>query len=323
MTTQAKAVKKKSLSTKVHRMSNLRYDLWKNPNLLVMLIPCIAFFFIFSYLPMIGIYYAFTNYNFSAGLFGSPFVGFSNFRYLFASGTAWQITANTLFYNIIFIFGGNIMQVLVAILLSEVSGKYFRKISQTIMFLPYFISYVIVGIFAYNILNYDTGIYNTIAASLGAERFDFYNTPWIWRILIPLFHFWKSVGYGSVVYLAAIMGIPGDMYEAAEIDGANVLQQIRYITLPSLKPTFIILLLLALGGIMRGQFDLFFQLIGTNGVLFSTTDIIDTYVFRSLRFNVNIGMGTAAGLYQSAFGMILVFAVNAIIRKVEPDMSLF
>jgi len=305
-------------------VSNLIYDIHKNPLLLLMLAPSIVFFIIFSYLPMIGIYYAFTRYDFSGGLFGSPFVGFDNFLFLFKSGTALNITFNTIFYNLIFIVGGNTAQAAVAVLLSRVSGRYFRKVSQTIMFLPYFISYVIVGTFAYNILNYETGFINNMLISLGMERYDFYNTPWIWRILIPLFHFWKNVGYGSVIYLAAIMGISEEYYEAASIDGAGILQQIRYITIPCLKPTFIILLLLAIGNILRGQFDLFFQLTGKNGLLFGATEIIDTYVFRALRFNTgSIGMGTAAGLYQSIVGMIIVFFANWGVRRLEPDMSLF
>ena len=322
MTTIARSAPRQKQKGK--RMSNLLYDLRKNPLLLIMLLPSLFFFLIFSYLPMVGIYYAFTRYDFSGGLFGSPFVGLENFRFLFFSGTALNITFNTIFYNIIFIFGGNTAQAAVAILLSKIAGRYFRKVSQTIMFLPYFISYVIVGTFAYNILNYDTGFINNILTSMGMERYDFYNTAWIWRILIPVFHFWKNIGYGSVIYLAAIMGISEEYYEAASIDGAGIMQQIYYITVPCLKPTFVILLLLAIGNILRGQFDLFFQLTGRNGLLFSTTETLDTYVFRSLRFNTgSIGMGTAAGLYQSFVGMFIVFMANWGVRRLEPDMSLF
>jgi putative aldouronate transport system permease protein len=320
----ATAHQAKAKRVKGRRLKNFLYDLRKNPLLLLMLVPGIVFFFIFSYLPMIGIYYAFTRYDFSGGLFGSPFVGLENFRFLFASGTALNITVNTIFYNTIFIVGGNTSQAAVAILLSKVSGRYFRKTSQTIMFLPYFISYVIVGTFAYNILNYDTGFINNMLVSLGMAKYDFFNTAWIWRLLIPIFHFWKNIGYGSVIYLAAIMGISEEYYEAASIDGAGVMQQIRYITIPCLKPTFVILLLLAVGNILRGQFDLFFQLTGKNGLLFSATEILDTYVFRSLRFNTgSIGMGAAAGLYQSFVGMFIVFFANWGVRRIEPDMSLF
>jgi len=305
-------------------LNNLAYDLKKNPLLSLMLLPCLAFFLIFAYLPMIGIYYAFTRFDFAAGLFGSPFIGLENFKFLFLSGTAVTITSNTLFYNVIFIVGGNILNIIIAILLSEVTGKYFRKVSQTIMFLPYFISFVIVGTFAFNILNYETGFMNNLLTSLGADKFDFYNTPWIWRILLPVFYFWKNLGYGSVIYLAAIMGISSEYYEAAAVDGAGIIQKIIYITLPCLKPTFVILLLLATGGIMRGQFELFFQLTGRNGLLFGATEIIDTYVFRTLRFNTgSIGMGTAAGIYQSFIGMLLVFFTNWTVRKLEPDMALF
>jgi len=304
--------------------ADLIYDLRKNPLLCAMLLPSLAFFVIFAYFPMIGVYYAFTRFDFAAGLFGSQFIGIDNFRFLFVSGTALIITGNTLFYNLIFIIGGNILNIIVAILLSEVSGRYFRKVSQTIMFLPYFISFVIVGTFAFNILNYETGFMNNLLTSLGAEKFDFYNTPWVWRILLPVFYFWKNLGYGSVIYLAAIMGISSEYYETAAIDGAGIMQQIFYITLPCLKPTFVILLLLATGGIMRGQFELFFQLTGRNGMLFNATEIIDTYVFRTLRVSTgSIGMGTAAGIYQSFVGMFLVFATNWVVRKLEPEMALF
>jgi len=147
--------------------------------------------------------------------------------------------------------------------------------------------------------------------------------PNAWWIIIPMVYFWKNIGYGMVIYLAAIMGIDREMYEAADIDGANILQRIWNITLPNLKPTFIILLLFSLGSILRGQFDLFYQLVGRNGLLFPTTDIIDTFVFRSLTINFDIGLGTAAGVYQSTFGMITVLTVNFIVKKLNPDYALF
>ncbi len=304
-------------------MSDLRYDLKHNKILLLMVFPSILYLFVLSYLPMVGIYYAFTNYNYQGGLFGSPFVGFANFRFLFASGTAWKLTFNTVFYNLIFIFGGTALRIAIAIMLSEIIGNIFRKVTQTIIFLPHFVSMVLVGVFAYNLMNYETGLINNIITSLGGERFDFYGTPWIWRLIIPAVEFWKSTGYGTIIYLAAILGISEEIYEAAIIDGVTFMQKIRYITLPSLKPTFTILLLMSLGGIIRGQFDLFYQLIGNNGLLFGTTDIIDTYVYRVLRVSPNIGMGSAVGLYQSVIGALMVLGSNYLIRKLEPENALF
>ena len=304
-------------------MSDLRYDLKHNKSLLFMVSPSVIYLFVLSYLPMVGIYYAFTAYNYSGGLFGSPFVGFGNFRFLFSSGAAWKLTINTLYYNAIFIFLGTALRIAIAIMLSEIIGNLFRRVTQTIIILPHFISMVLVGVFAYNIMNYETGLVNNILTSLGAEKYDFYSTPWVWRLIIPVVNFWKSTGYGSIIYLAAILGISEELYEAAIIDGVTFMQKIRYITLPSLKPTFTILLLMSLGGIIRGQFDLFYQLIGNNGLLFSTTDIIDTYVYRAVRVNPNIGMGAAAGLYQSFVGALMVLGSNYLIRKIEPDHALF
>lgn len=145
----------------------------------------------------------------------------------------------------------------------------------------------------------------------------------IWILLIILFYLWKNLGYSMVIYLAAITGISDEYYEAAKIDGAHIFQRIWYITVPMLKSTFVVLLLFSLGSIMKGQFDLFYQLIGNNGVLYNTTDILDTYVFRSLKVTFDIGMATAAGLYQSLFGFILIMTVNYIIRRINDDYALF
>lgn len=315
----------KKLTRPTRFWNRLAYDWRHNKALLSMQIVPALSILLFSVIPMVGIYYAFTRFDFGAGLFGSPFVGLENFRFLFISGTAWIITRNTIIYNLIFIFGGNVLRITVAILLAEVSSHRFRRVTQTIIFLPNFISMVLVGVFAYSLFGYETGFFNGILQQLGFERFDFYGTDSIWWLLIPVIEAWKSTGYGSIIYLAAILGISSELYEAASLDGASFLQRVRYITLPSLKPTFIILLLLSLGNIMRGQFALFYQLIGNNGRLFNTTDIIDTYVFRSLQSGGSngIGMGTAAGLYQSLVGLFVVLGANALIRHYDRDSALF
>jgi putative aldouronate transport system permease protein len=291
--------------------------------LFLMLIPALIFFVINNYIPMVGIYYAFTRFNFRGGLFGSPFIGFENFNFLMRSGKLLSLTVNTIGYNIAFILVSNILQIFFAIVLSQLWGVLFRRISQSLIFLPYFVSYVILNAIVYSIFNYDTGYINTLLTSLGIERFNAYGTAWIWRILMVVFFVWKSLGYGTVVYLAAITGISQEYYEAAKIDGAGVIQQIFKITIPLLAPTFIILLLFALGGIMRGHFDLFYQVIGNNGLLFEATDILDTYVYRSLKQNFDVGMGTAAGLYQSIVGFVVIMTTNRIIKKTQPDYVLF
>jgi len=299
------------------------YEVRKNRIMFLMLLPTLLFFFINSYVPMVGIYFAFTRYNFADGLFGSPFVGFENFRFLWQSGKLMQLTLNTIGYNLAFIVLGHTLAIVCAILLSEIGAKIYKKLAQSIMFLPYFVSFVLINVIAYNLLNYDTGFINSLLARWGMEKLDFYSIPWIWVFLIIFFYLWKYLGYYAVIYLAVITGISDEYFEAAKIDGANIFQRIWYITVPMLRPTFIILLLFSLGSIMKGQFELFYQLVGNNGLLFNATDILDTYVYRSIKVTFDIGMATAAGLYQSLFGFVLIMTVNYIIRRVNEDYALF
>ena len=306
------------LSRTPRRHNNFRQNwiLW------VMLLPVFAFFIINNYLPMVGIYFAFTKYDFSKGLFGSPFVGLDNFKFLWQSNKLLELTANTLLYNIVFIGLGNILQIFTAILLSRTVTP-FKKTSQTLIFMPYFVSYVILSVLVYNMFNYEYGLINHLLTQAGHEAINFYGEARYWPFLITLFFLWKNIGYGTVVYLATILGINQEYYEAAEVDGANIFQQVWYITLPQIKPTFIILLLFSLGGIMKGQFELFYQMVGDNGLLFSTTDIIDTYVYRTTIKSFDFGMGTAAGLYQSVFGFVLILLVNAWVKRRHQEYALF
>ncbi|MCL6457930.1 MAG: ABC transporter permease subunit [Gorillibacterium sp.] len=289
----------------------------------LMVMPTLIFFLVNSYFPMVGIYYAFTQFDFNTSMFNSKFVGLQNFEFLWKSGTLVKLTMNTIGYNIAFILLGNVLAIACAILLSELNGKWFKKISQSVMFLPYFVSFVILSVIVYNLFNYDGGFLNTILTQFGFERIDVYSKPYAWIFLIIVFYLWKNLGYSMVIYLAAITGISDEYYEAAKIDGANIFQRIWYITVPMLKSTFVVLLLFALGSIMKGQFDLFYQLIGNNGLLYNTTDILDTYVYRSLKVTFDVGMATAAGVYQSLFGFILIMTVNYIIRKINDDYALF
>lgn len=295
-----------------------------NKILLLMCLPAIAFFILFAYCPMPGVWIAFTNYNFRDGIFGSPFVGFKNFEFLIKSGQLWLLTKNTILYNLAFILLGNILQITLAVMLNEIQSKLFKKISQTIMFLPYFISAVLIGVIAFNILNFDTGALNTLIRSLGGDPLKIYSMANAWPFIIVICQLWQSTGYGSIVYFASICGIDSSIIEAAEVDGASSWQRIRYIILPSLKPTFVILLLFALGGIMKGNFGLFYNLIGpTNSQLFPTTDIIETYVFRTMMNQNNFSTPSAVGLYQSMFGFALVMLSNWLVKRIEPDYALF
>lgn len=295
----------------------------KSKVLLLMCLPTVLFFFFFSYMPMPGIWVAFVKYNYRDGIFGSAFIGLRNFEFLATSGKLFDLTKNTVLYNLAFILLGNTLAVFVAILLNEMRGRLFKKISQTIMFLPYFISQVLIGILVFNLLNYDTGFVNGILSSMGLEKWQPYAEPGSWPPLLILIYLWQQTGYNSVVYFAAIMGIDSEMIEAAKVDGANGFQKIRYIILPNLKPTIVILLLFALGGIVKGNFGLFYNVVGTNPLLYSTTDIIETYVYRATMTDFNFSTASAVGLYQSIIGFIIVVTVNWIVRKVEPDYSLF
>lgn len=308
---------------KLNKKRGFFYELKKNRIMFLMLLPTLAFFFVNAYLPMIGIYYAFTRYDFVGGLFGSKFVGLENFSFLWRSGILMKLTVNTIGYNLAFIIFGHALAIMSAVFLSEINFKWFKKITQSVMFLPYFVSFVLLNVIAWNLFNYDTGFVNTLLGKFGAGPVDIYNTPWIWVPLIILFYLWKNIGYMTVIYLATITGISEDYYEAAKIDGANIFQRSFFITLPMLMPTFMILFLFSLGQIMKGQFDLFYQLVGNNGILFNATDILDTYVYRSLRVNFDIGMATAAGLFQSLFGFSLIMTVNYVIRKTNEDYALF
>lgn len=270
-----------------------------------------------------GIVLAFKKYNYGKGIFGSDWVGFKNFGFLFQTGDIYRITFNTIVYNVMFIITGIIFQVAVAVILSEIKGKYFKKVSQTLLLMPYFITWVVAGAIVYNIFSTNYGLINSILASMGKEKIAFMNMPEIWPFLFVIFRIWKGVGYGAVVYLAAITGIDQEIYEAAQIDGANIWQRIFHITIPCIKPTIMVLLLLDLSKVIRGDFQMFYNLTGNNPTLYKVSDIIDTYVYRSLIHTQNFSMSSAAGLYQSVLGFVLIIVFNAIMRKVHPESALF
>ena len=295
----------------------------KYRTLLLMLLPSALLIFIFAYLPMGGLVMAFERFNYADGIFGSPWVGLENFKFFFESGKALTVTRNTALYNIAFIAINTTLEILFAIVLSEMAGKRLKKLMQSVIFLPYFISWVVVGSIAYSLLSYETGTLNGILAGMGMDPVNFYGEPGWWPFIIVVFSAWKGVGYGVVVYLAAILGVDGSMYEAASIDGANIFQRIRYITLPSITPTVITLTLLALGKIFRGNLDLFYQLVGQNGMLFDKTDVIDTYVFRMTIAATDVGQTVAIGLFQSVLCFITIIIANWVVKKKDENYSLF
>ena len=295
----------------------------QNKTLLLMCLPAVVFFFIFSYMPMPGAYIAFTNFQYNKGIWASPFVGLQNFKFLFTSGQLTLLLRNTILYNVAFIVLGNFLQLLFAILLNEVQSKRYKKTTQSMMFLPYFISDVLVSLLVYNLLNYDYGFISNLVRSMGGEMAKVYQMPNAWPFIIVLVNLWKGTGYGTVVYFAAITGMDSSMMEAAQIDGANGFQRIRYITLPTLKPTVVILFLFAIGGILKGNFGLFYNLVGNNSMLFQTTDIIETYVYRSMMNSFNFSQSSAVGLFQSVVGFFIVIGANAFVKHLDPEYALF
>jgi putative aldouronate transport system permease protein len=300
-------------------------ELNKNKALYSMTIPGAIIILLFCYFPMFGLVVAFKNFNFSDGILGSPWSDplLKNFEYLFKSGAVLQVTMNTLFLNIMFIVFGIAFQVGLALIFNEIAGKYFKKITQSMMFLPHFLSWIVVGVIAYNLFDIDNGFINSILSSFGMEEINWYSTPWMWPIIIVVFHIWKSTGYGMILYLASLSGIDPSYYEAAKIDGANKFQQIRYITIPFLMPTIIILFLLQVGKIMNADFGMFYALVGDNAALYSSVDVIDTFIFRSLRTNGDIGMASAAGFYQSIISFAVIMTFNKLVKKYDSDSALF
>lgn len=297
--------------------------LYKYRMFLLMLAPAIIYTLVFAYYPMTGIVLAFKKYNYAGGIWGSPWNGFNNFKFFFQSGQAGLVTRNTVLYNILFIVVNTVLQIAVAVFLTEIRNKHYRKITQSLMFLPYFISWVIVGVMAFNILSADYGFLNSLIEKLGGERIAFYTTPEVWPWILTFFNVWKGIGYGSVMYLAAIMGIDTSMYEAAAIDGANVFQRIFKITIPSIMPTTVILFLMSIGGIFKGNFDMFYNLIGNNGLLYNYTDVIDTLTFRALITNSDYGMSAAIGLFQSVLCFVTVLLANKLVGLYDKDYTLF
>lgn len=305
------------------KRSGFLYEIWKNKVLYLMFLPVGVYFLVMAYLPMPGIVIAFKEFTYNGGIFGSKWNGWTNFRYFYESGKLWQVTQNTALYNIVFLALSTAASVFAAVLLAEMTGKYFKKIAQTFMFLPYFISWVTVAAIAFNIFNYDYGVLNTILKKMDLVPVDVYGNPNAWMYLLPLFYVWKGIGFTTVLYLSAIMGIDHESYESAQIDGANIFQRIWRITLPMLWPTIVILLLLGLSRIMRGEFDMFYQLIGDNGLLLEKTDIIDTLVFRSLVQMNDFGMASASGVYQSVLSFIIIVSVNWLVKRKNSDHALF
>ncbi|MBB6691774.1 sugar ABC transporter permease [Cohnella xylanilytica] len=296
----------------------------KTAPLLMLAAPGLLYFLINSYIPMFGVFIAFKDVNYAKGIFGSDWIGLDNFQFLFKTTDAWIMTRNTLLYNLAFIVIGTVCSIFIAILMAELLTKLYSKLYLSGLVLPSLISMVVLSMLVFAFLNADSGFVNkSILRPLGLPEINWYSEAKYWPYLLVLIQIWKTAGYGSIVYFASIAGIDKSIYEAAKIDGAGKLRQIRTITLPLLKPTVIVLGLMSIGRIFNSDFGLFYQVPLNAGALYSATQTIDTYVYRALMQLNDIGMSAAAGLYQSLVGFVLVLVVNAIVKRVNSENALF
>ena len=292
--------------------------------LYLMLVPGIVYLIINNYLPMFGVLIAFKKVDYSVGILKSPWAGFSNFTYLFASKDAYIMFRNTILYNAAFILLGNLFGLIVAIALETVRKRFFRNAAQVIILIPYLLSTIIISYIVYAFLNEQNGFMNnTVLPILHMDPVSWYNVPTPWPVILTVVYLWMSIGYTSILYYSTLIGIDKTFYEAAVVDGASLWQQIARITLPCMKKTIIILLSLAVGRICYSDFGLFYQVPMHSGLLYKTTQTIDTFVYRALLEQNSIGRSSAAGLFQSVLGFILVVTTNAVVRKVDKESSLF
>ena len=304
-------------------------DMRKNWVLLLMALPGALWMIFFFYIPVFGNVVAFKDFRFSSdggflrSLYESEWVGLKNFEFLFSSDNAWIITRNTVLYNLGFIVIGTACAVALAIVMSMLRNKRRVKTYQTAMMFPYFISWIIISSFVYSFLSPDKGIVNRVMVNMGSSPINWYTDPTYWPFIIIFIGIWKNLGYQSVIYFASIMGIDPTYYEAAKIDGANRWQQIRHVTIPQIVPLISILMILAVGNIMRADFGLFYNVPRNSGPLTPVTQVLDTFVYKGLAASGDLGMSSAAGLYQSVVGLVILVGANALVRKLDPDSSLF
>lgn len=297
-------------------------ELKRNVALYLLVLPAALYTFIYGYVTLPYMAIAFESFNFRTGFF-SKFVGLKEFSYFFNSSWAWTVTRNTILLNFLFIVSGTLCAVLLALLLNEVRNRGFLKVTQTFMLLPFFISWVIVSYILEGLFSFDTGLIDNMLKNMGLKAISFYSESKYWYAILIFVRIWKNVGYTSIIYLAAITGIDEGLYEASYIDGATRFQRIWYITMPLLIPTISILTLMDIGRIFYGDFGMFYAIIRDNGSLMPIAEVIDTYVFRMLKYTGDPSIAMAIGMYQAVVGFVLVFGSNAITRRYYPEGSLF
>lgn len=297
-------------------------DFKKNLPLLILALPGLITLILFRYLPMFGLILPFKDYKYSKGIFHSDWVGLKNFEYLFKSSDVMSATVNTIVYNLLFIFIGTVIGLVLALMLYELTARQV-KVYQTVLYLPYFISWVVAAYILNALYDMDFGFINKILAAFGQEPVMWYSEPGKWPLTIILANVWKGMGNGALMYYAALIGISPEYFEAARIDGAGKMRQIFSISLPMIKNVVIVLCVINVGKIMHADFGLFYNLPMNSSMLYQTTDVLDTYVYRALMTMNDVGMSSAASFYQAVVGFILVVATNLIVKKIDPDSGLF
>ncbi|MGL4521904.1 MAG: ABC transporter permease [Bacilli bacterium] len=310
------------------KLRSIGKDLKKNKSLLLLVLPGALWLAIFCYLPMVGTVIAFKDFRISsdgffASIMQSEWVGFENFQFLFSTNDAITATKNTILYNFGFITAGVVAAIFIAVVMSEISNKRLVKTYQTGILLPYFLSWVVISYFVFTFLSTDKGLLNDILGMFGLEDVSWYTEPQYWPFILVFMGVWKGVGYSSIIYFAAIMGIDRSYYEAAMVDGATKWQQFTKVTIPQLLPLMTVLIILDIGRIFRADFGLFFQIPRNSGPLYDVTNVLDTFIYRGLTSTGDLGMATAAGLYQSVVGLLLVLLTNWIVRRLDSESALF
>jgi len=298
-------------------------EMKENRILYLMCVPALIILVMFAYIPFAGIWMAFTDFNVVDGIFGSPFIGLDNFKYFFSKNSmGWQVTYNTLFINFFGIILGLIVPISIAIFLNEIRNKVFKKITQSMMFFPYFLSWVVVGAIIYGFFSTDVGVINNLLEFFGMKPISWYAEPKYWKGIIIFANVWKWSGYSSIIYMAAMSNFDGSLYEAASVDGANKFHRIFRLTIPMLKPTAIVLTLMSIGRIFYGDFGMIYGIVGNNPVLINEVTVIDTYVYQTMR-TLGFSYSTAIGLFQSIMGLILVTFANKFSKKINEGEGLF
>ena len=311
-------------ASRIRRPNKRRFFRKEDWPLYVMALPTIIFLLMFCYAPMFGLVMAFQDFKVDKGFFGSQFVGLKNFEFLFSSTDAWVITRNTVCYNLVFIVVNTSLAILMSLMLSELHSGRLAKTLLTVYMLPYFLAWTVVAIVLSGFLDRGYGLVNKIIQAVGGKgKTDWYKERELWPWLFVALNAWKGVGYSTVLYLAVISGISNDYYEAAVLDGASKLQQARYITIPHLRTVMCITLIMSLGGIFRGDFGLFYSVTKDSGRLYPVSDVIDTYIYRSLTTMSNAGMTAAAGFYQSVVGFLTLMFANWVVTKIDSDSAMF